>query len=260
MKAVERVGDKLWIHDLQRGTRAPLTSGNASNFYPLWSPDATRVFFGSNRGGDWDIYSQPSDGSRAADVLLKQPYDQYPSSLSRDGTLLYFEIDPKTGLDLWTLSPDGKTSPLRVTPFNEFAGQFSPSAAGAPRWVAYSSDESGRSEVYVQSYPAGTNRIAVSDGGGSAPMWSPDGSEVFYLTGDAVMAVAVRSDGTFGAPRRLFDRSNYYLRYGYDVSPDGTRFLMIRRDEGSAPRQLNVILNWSDEGEPASGGRGERDQ
>ena len=75
-------------------------------------------------------------------------------------------------------------------------------------------------------------------------MWSPDGKELFYLTGDAVVAVAVRSDGTIGAPRRLFDRSNYYLRYGYDVSPDGTRFLMIRRDEGSVPRQLDVILNW----------------
>lgn len=73
MKAVIRVGLHLWIHDLQRGTRAPLTSGNAGNFWPLWSPDATRVVFGSNRGGDWDIYSQPSDGSRPADVLLKQP-------------------------------------------------------------------------------------------------------------------------------------------------------------------------------------------
>ncbi len=248
MKAVVRVGLNLWIHDLQRGTRAPLTSGNASSFYQLWSPDPRRVIFGSNRGGDWDIYSQPADGSRSADVLLKQPSDQYPSSMAGDGTLLYFEINPKTGVDLWTLSPDGKTSPLRVTPFNEREGRFSPGASGAPRWVAYSSDESGRSEVYVQSYPAGTNRIAVSEGGGSTPMWSSDGKELFYLTGDAVVAVAVRPDGTFGAPRKLFDRSNYYLRYGYDVSPDGQRFLMIRRDEGSVPRQLNVILNWSDEG------------
>ncbi len=176
--------------------------------------------------------------------------------LVRDGTLLYEEFNPKTGSDLWTLSPDGKTSPLRVTPFNEGMGQFSPGAAGGPRWVAYASDDSERIEAYVQSYPAGTSRIAVSDGGGSEPMWSPDGTELFHLTGDAVVAVAVRSDRTFGAPRRLFDRSNHYLRYGYDVSPDGRRFLMIRRDEGSVPRQLNVILNGSDEGEAASGGRG----
>jgi hypothetical protein len=113
--------------------------------------------------------------------------------------------------------------------------------------VAYASDESGRNEIYVQSYPGGANRIAVSNGGGSTPRWSGDGKELFYVTGDAVVAVAMRPDGSFGSPRKLFDRSNYYLKWGYDVSPDGKRFLMIRRDEGSVPRQLNVILNWSGE-------------
>ena len=83
-KAVVRQGNDLWIHDLQRGTRSPLTSG-ASNFRPLWSRDGTRIIFGSNRGGDWDIYSQPADGSRPAEVLLKRPYDQYPLSISTDG-------------------------------------------------------------------------------------------------------------------------------------------------------------------------------
>jgi eukaryotic-like serine/threonine-protein kinase len=245
-KAVDRVGGDLWIHDLQRGTRTPLTSGDA-NFRPVWSLDGTRIFFGSNRGGDWDIYSQPADGSRPAEVLLKRPYDQWPLSILPDGTLIYREVHPKTGQDLWTLSPDGKTTPLRVTQFNEMEGQFSPGPAGGRRWVAYTSDESGRNEIYVQSYPGGTNRIAVSDGGGSTPRWSPDGKELFYVTGDAVVAVAFRPDGSFGAPHKLFDRSNYYLKWGYDVSPDGKRFLMIRRDEGSVPRQLNVILNWSDE-------------
>jgi Tol biopolymer transport system component len=150
---------------------------------------------------------------------------------------------------------------LRVTPSNESEGQFSPGAAGGPRWVAYASDESGRNEIYVQSYPGGTNRIAVSNGGGSTPRWSSDGKELFYITGDAVVAVAFRPDGSFGAPHKLFDRSSYYLKWGYDVSPDGKRFLMIRRDEGSVPRQLNVILNWSDEGDrPAPGGRAEPGQ
>jgi Tol biopolymer transport system component len=103
----------------------------------------------------------------------------------------------------------------------------------------------------VQSYPGGTDRIAVSNGGGSLPRWSPDGKELFYVTGDAVVAAAFRPDGSFGAPRRLFDRSNFFLDFrfqSYQLSPDGKRFLMIRRDEGSVPRQLNVILNWS--GEP----------
>jgi eukaryotic-like serine/threonine-protein kinase len=249
-KAVVRHGLELWIHDLQRGTRTRLTPPETSNLLPLWSRDGTRIIFASNRGGDWDIYSQPADGSQPAEALLKRPGDQYPSSILADGTLLYREVHPKTGRDLWILSPDGKTLPLRVTPFNEAEGQFSPDATSGPggglRRVAYSSDESGRNEIYVQSYPGGANRIEVSAGGGFLPRWSRDGKELFYVTGDAVMAVAMRPDGSFGAPRKLFDRSNYFFAYSFDVSPDGKRFLMIQRDPGSVPRQLNVILNWSD--------------
>jgi serine/threonine-protein kinase len=249
-KAVVRHGLDLWVHDLQRGTRSRLTPPNVFHNWPLWSRDGKRIIFGSNRGGDWDIYSQPADGSTPAEVLLKRPYDQFPYSVAADGTLLYAEIHPKTGRDLWSLSPDGKTSPVRVTPFNEGMGQFSPGPESTPRWVAYASDESGRSEVYVQSYPSGANKVAVSTGGGFLPQWSRDGKELFYVTGDALVAVAVGSDGSFGTPRRLFDRSNYFFKPNfsiYDVSPDGKRFLMIQRDPGSVPRQLNVILNWSEE-------------
>jgi serine/threonine-protein kinase len=102
----------------------------------------------------------------------------------------------------------------------------------------------------VQSYPGGKNKIAISSGGGTQPQWSRDGKELFYVSGEAVVAAAIRPDGTFGAPRRLFDRSNYFFKFNqktYDVSPDGKRFLMIRRDPGSVPSQLNVILNWSEE-------------
>ena len=248
-KAVVRDGLDLWIHDLQRGTRSPLTSGNASNLRPLWSRDGRRIVFASNRGGDWDIYSQPADGSRPAEALLKRPYDQYPYSILPDGSLLYGEIHPKTGRDLWTLSPDGKTSPWRVTPFNELAGQLSPGPENRPRWLAYSSDESGRFGIYVQSYPGGASRIPVS-AEGTWPTWSRDGKELFYVTADAIVAVAMRPDGSFGAPHRLFDRSNFLWSYrfgSYDVSPDGKRFLMIQRAPGSVPRQLNVILNWPEE-------------
>jgi hypothetical protein len=137
---------------------------------------------------------------------------------------------------------------VRVTRFNEMAGQFAPSRQGAPRWIAYASDESGRSEIYVQSYPGDERRTLVSTAGGMRPMWSPDGRELFYVSGDDMMAVEMRPDGTFGAPRRLFDRSGFLIAdrfQSYSVSSDGRRFLMIRRDEGSAPRQLNVILNWT---------------
>ena len=92
-----------------------------------------------------------------------------------DATLLYVEIRPTSGRDLWTLTPDDKTTPFRVTPFNELAAEFSP---GVPRWVAYASDESGRFEIYLQSYPGGERRVPVSADGGILPMWSPDGREL----------------------------------------------------------------------------------
>jgi serine/threonine protein kinase/Tol biopolymer transport system component len=248
-RAVVRHGLDFWLHDVHRGTRSRLTSGSGSNLMPLWSPDGTRIIFGSNRGGNWDIYTQPADGSRPADVLLSRPYDQFPLSVMADGTLIYTEIQARTGRDLWSLSPDGTPSPLRVTPFNETQGQFSPGRDGSPRRVAFASDESGQIEIYVQSYPSGANRIPVSTEGGILPKWSPDGRELFYVTGDALVAVPIQADGTVGAPRRLFDRSKFLFNHrfhSYGVSPDGKRFLMIQRDPGSVPRQLNVILNWSD--------------
>jgi serine/threonine-protein kinase len=246
-RAVVRQSLDLWVDDLSRGTHSPLTSGNDSNILPVWSRDGRRILFASNRGGDWDIYSQPADGSGPADVLLERPFDQFPYMVSADGTLLYLEIQPATGRDLWTLSPDGQATPFRVTRWNEIAARFSPAREGAPRWIAYASDESGRSEIYVQSYPAGERRIPVSTGGGVRPMWSPDGNELFYVAGDAMMSVAMQPSGPVGAPRRLFDRSSFRIddRFqSYGVSPDGKRFLMIQLGPDSAPRQLNVILNW----------------
>jgi len=255
-RAIVREGPELWIHDLHRGTRSRLTAAeDISNIMPLWSADGTHVMFASSRGGDWDIFSQLADGSRPAEVILKRPSDQFPLSLSDDGTLLYVEIDSKTGRDLWILEPAGssgerKSSVLQMTPANETQGQFSPGSAGRPRWVAFSLDDSGQNEIFSQSYPGGKNRVAVSTGGGILPRWSRDGKELFYVSGDAVMCVAVKADGTLGAPRRLFDRSSFLFNHrfhSYSVSPDGKRFLMIHRDEGSVPRQLNVILNWSAE-------------
>jgi Tol biopolymer transport system component len=246
-KAVVRQAVNLWVHDLARGTYSPLTSGTDSNVLPVWSRDGQRLYFASNRGGDWDIYSLPSDGSGTADVVLKRPRDQFPYSMSADGTLLYLEIQDATGRDLWTLSADGKSSPVRVTRFNEQAAQFAPVSSGTPRWIAYASDESGRYEVYVQSYPGGERRIPVSSGGGIRPVWSPDGRELFYVAGDAMMVVTMQPDGGFGAARKLFDRSTMLVNdrfQSYSVSHDGKRFLMIQRDPDSVPRQLNVILNW----------------
>ena len=215
--------------------------------WPSWSREGTHVIFASNRGGDWDIYRQPADGSTPAERLLQRRFDQFPVSVAADGTILFVEIHPETARDLWTLSADGQTTAVRVSTANESAGQWRPGPVEPPRWIAYSSDESGRHEVYVQSIRDSITRVPVSSAGGMSPQWSRDGNELYYVTGDAVVAVPVGPDGTVGAGRRLFDRSDYHFRYnvnGWSTAPDGRHFLMIRRDEGSIPRQLNVILNW----------------
>ena len=243
-KAVVRHGLDLWIHDLQRATRSRLAAAgtSSSNIFAVWSRDGARIMFGSNRSGAWDVYTQPADGSQPPKLLFERSSDQFPMSAGADGRLLFMEVQPQTGRDLMVLLPDGQVTPLRVTSANETEGRFS---ADGTR-VAYASDESGRYEVYVQSYPGGANRTLVSSGGGFQPRWSRDGRELFYVTGDAIMGVDVRADGSVGSPRRIIDRSNYFIKFeSYDVSPDGKRFLMIHRDEGSVPRLLNVILNWS---------------
>jgi hypothetical protein len=246
-KALVLRGPDLWIYDFSTGTRRRLTfQGDTGTLTssPMWTRDGARILFASNESGDNDIYVQPADGSRPAQLFLKRPFDQYPECMTTDGTLLFGEAYPDKGEALFTLAPDGKVTPVRVTRFTEVNGEFSPD----DRSIAYQSDETGRFEVYVEGAPpGGGKRVAVSTEGGIIPLWSRDGRELFYVGGDSLMAVSVRPDGSFSAGRKLFNVSSFYFFWhSYDSVPDG-RFLMIHRDAGSVPRQINVILNWSAE-------------
>ena len=170
LKAVVRHELDLWLHDLQRGTRIRLTSGTGSNFLPLWSPDGARIVFASNRGGDWDIYWQPADGSGPAEVAAQTALR--PVSVldvaGRDAAVSL----KSTPRPLGTCGRCRRTERPRCcgAPHStKRAAEFSPGPEGGPRCVAYASDESGRNEIYVQSYPSGANRIPVSTGGGILP-------------------------------------------------------------------------------------------
>src|SRR5207253_2784218 len=210
----------------------------------LWSPDGQRVFYSSNEGGDVDIYVQPADGSRPGEIFLKRAEQQYPGSMTPDGTLIFGEGYANRAEALFTVSPDGKVSPFKVTPFSNVNAVFSPDG----HWVTYQSDESGRYEIYVEAFPGGGRRSTVSVDGGITPVWSHDGKELFYVSASSVMAAKMRPDGTFDPARKLFDRSPFFFKWhSWDAAPDGKRFLIIHRDAGSVPRQLNVILNWTTE-------------
>jgi Tol biopolymer transport system component len=163
----------------------------------------------------------------------------------------FFEITPTTGYDIWVLRMgDRKAQPFLRTPFNESVPRFSPDG----HWLAYVSDESGRWEIYVQPYPGPGGKWQISTEGGTEPAWNPNGRELFYRSGDKMMAVEIATQPSFavGKPRMLFEgpyQASPATGPNYDVSPDGQRFLMLKPSEAreAAPTQINVVLNWFEE-------------
>ena len=254
-------GDRnVWVHDLARGVLTRLTS-EARNARAIWTTDGTRVTFGLATGGNENIFWKPADGSGPAERLTTSDRLQMSGSWSPDGqTLAFVENRSETLNDIWLLPLQGDRRPraLLQSRFNEAYPDFSPDG----HWLAYGSDESGRSEVYVQPYPGPGPRQQVSTDGGTAPAWSRDGRELFYTTtqtagGQAtftrMMAVTVGLRPTFtaGAPRMLF-QGNFGASAGirgYDVSPDGRRFLMVQQKERPPVSASEMILvqNWLEE-------------
>jgi Tol biopolymer transport system component len=237
--------EQLWTYDLVRGTLIQLTSEQFSSISPVWTPDGRHVAYRSNKAGSWNLFWRQSDGRGSEERLTTSDKQQIPASFSPDGQMLAFsEINPTTGYDMLVLHLNDRTAqPFLRTSFNEFYGGFSPNG----RWLAYGSEESGATEVYVQPYPGPGGKWRVSSGGGDAPRWNPNGRELFYVSGDKMMAVDVTTAGSFsmGTPKMLFEGQGVF---NWDISPDGQRFLMVKPVEPQqAATQINVVLNWFEE-------------
>jgi len=258
--AIEEQETQVWLYDLSRETLTRLTFEGNTNFNPVWTPDGKRITFQSNKEGPQNLFWQLADGSGGLERLTTSEYVNAPESWSPDGQLLAFiEINPTTGYDVWVLrmgDPSAgsgqvrKAEPFLRTPFNEGSARFSPDG----RWLAYLSNESGRYEVYVQPYPGPGGKWQISTEGGTEPVWNPNGRELFYRSGDKMMAVDIATQPGFaaGKPKVLFE--GQYLPTpatfpNYDVAPDGQRFLMLKPIEQAqaAPTQINVVLNWFEE-------------
>jgi serine/threonine-protein kinase len=244
---------QVWLHDLSRETLTRFTFEGNRNLNSVWTPDGKRIAFNSNKEGPpQSIFWQLADGSGGLERLTNGDYARVPMSWSPDGQLLAFmENNPTTGYDIWVLRlADRKAQPFLRTPFNESVPRFSPDG----RWLAYISNESGRYEVYVQPYPGPGGKWQISTEGGTEPAWNSNGRELFYRSGDKMMAVEIATQQSFtaGKPRVLF-QGRYVpspaTAPNYDVSPDGQRFMMLKpsEQEASAPTQINVVLNWFEE-------------
>lgn len=249
--AAEDGGQDIWVYDAGRSTRTRLTFDGAPGMFandPVWTPDGRRITYGSTE----QLFWVTADGSGKPERLATSPTAQSPHSWSLDGKVLAFYERKEQGAlrDMWVLPLTGerKPVPFLVTPFNERSPMFSPDG----RWLAYVSDESGRDEVYVRSYPESGQKIPISTEGGTDPVWSKDGRELFYRDNDSLIAVSVKTGASFtvGRPQKLFDQQMVIQfnpgtgSLNYDVSPDG-RFVMIIPTGRN--HELELVLNWLEE-------------
>jgi len=251
-------GDQVCVLNIERGGLTCVTT-EGKNAWFLWSQDGRRLVFNSLRpeSPGTSLFWQVEDGSALAERLTTTDLMQQPRSFSPDGSLLVFqELHPDTGYDIWTLpmTKGAKPSPLLRTKFNEFQPKLSPDG----RWMAYVSDESGRDELWVRAFPSMGQKTQISNDGGGEPAWSRDGRELFYVTTDnpaagcRLMAVNVGATPTFrpGTPRKLFE-GPYAITpafgQSFDVSRNGKRFLMVKFEPEKPPGAINVVLNWFEE-------------
>ena len=238
----------IWTYDIPRGILSRFTFDN-DNRDPFWSPDGKRIAYTSLRNGKYGIYWKPANGSGSEELLLSSPDWITVSSFSPDGKELAINRQsPDTGIDIWILPLDGKGKPrpFLQTRFTEEMAAFSPDG----HWLAYDSDESGRSEVYVQQYPGPGGKWQISNDGGTRPEWSRDGRELLYLNRHKLMAVPILTMPTFtpGTPRMLFEGNYLPSGHYYDVMPGAKQFLFIKEvDQPQASTEINIILNWFDE-------------
>jgi serine/threonine protein kinase len=249
--------------DLSGGPTQRLTHGKGiDNSRPIWSPDGKQIIFTSYLEGVNDLYLTKVNEVGDPELLLKSDESKYPTDWSSDGRFaMYTSYNPQTKRDLWVLPIDdaAKAFKLLATEFNEGDSHFS----NDMKWIAYQSDESGKPEIYVRKLTESSGKLAlttrpipISKDGGMGPRWSRDGRELFYRTeDDSVMAVRITADAEFESdvPRVLFQAKTDPITMNglapfptWDVSSDGSRFLLAAPNVEASPSPLTVILNWTE--------------
>lgn len=233
----------VWTYDIAANRLEQFTFEGGTS--PIWGGDGGRVIFAALRGGSPDLFSKALDAGAIEERLTQTPRTDTPTYFARDGTILVVESDA-SGRDIAMLSQDRTLRPLLATDANEGAPTLSPDGGV----LAYVSDTSGRAEVYVASATEPARATQVSIDGGSEPVWKRDGSELFFRSGNRMMAATIRMRSTpsVQSQRQLFSGvfdTGAAWRAAYDVSRDGSRFLMVRAAPRTEPgRELRILLGW----------------
>jgi serine/threonine-protein kinase len=251
IRSANSAGD-VWVFQVGRAGGTRVTSEGGRDFGSEWTPDGRDLIYSSEHPF-YDLYRRAADASRPPEPVVTGGFDRYTGTVSADGRLLAFVFSaPNSGSELWTvpLGDRGRASRYLANGFNLAHPAISPDG----HWMAYDSDEAGRVEVYVQSFPdPKQQRYKISPSYGSEPMWTRGGRELVYRAGDSVMAVSVAlATGQVGRPAALFggpypDNPGWTRPRSYDVTPDGERFLMTKLPVSRPVPRVAVVLNWFDE-------------
>jgi serine/threonine protein kinase len=245
----------IWLLSLSSGTFSRFTFGPKAQIRPVWSPDGSRIVFSSNRSGPYDLYQKASNGAANEEPLLSSPSGKFPLDWSADGRyLIYEKNDANKRTALWVLQMSGEKTSRLFQPGSTDQTHAAISPDG--RWVAYTSNETGRQEVFVQSFPAAAGKWQISTEGGDQPQWRRDGKELFFLSPDNKLMVVPIQGGSgtfqsgasqvlFKAPVGLFSRTDSRSRYA--IMPDGRRVLVLAISAQSSSSSLTVVTNWTSE-------------
>jgi Tol biopolymer transport system component len=257
----QAVGVDTYIWNLVRKTLTRLTFDSAEEDFPLWTADGKKIIFYSEREGNRGIYLKSADGTGKEELIkpLESSYS-FPGALSRDGKALLIQME--NSIDVFSIvalpmEKDGKEKPLLQGKYRYIQPRISPDG----RWLAYTSNEFGRNEIFVRPYPeVDSGMWQISSGGGDSALWSPDSRELFYRNGEEVMAVPVMTDRAFNfeSPKILFRGTYIQASFilgtlelsPWDIHPDGKRFLMIKAagtSSAEGPRRIRVVVNWFEE-------------
>ena len=252
--------NEIGIVEFERGVVTMLTTNTTGSQAPVWSPDGRRIAYRGTRKGFRNVWVKSVDGTSEEQQLTRGEAVETPLSWSPDGrNLLYYAATPTSNAwDLWVVSmAEGKAQPLVTAPLRQSAAQWSPDG----HWIAYTSDESGRDEIFVLPFPLTGQRWRISTDGGIEPAWSHDGHELFYRGGGKIWAVDVRTSPGFGVgtPRALFTDSfvpGPNGLTGYSISLDGKRFLFPEPVHPDPPiTHIQMVVNWFTELRRAVGNR-----
>jgi serine/threonine-protein kinase len=240
------------VYHLAKDTWTRLTFAG-DNHAPVWSPDGTHVVYQSTSARGYDLFRTRADGGGDTEQLTHREQLAVAGSFTPDGRLLAFaDFDLQTGWDIWTMPLDGdrKARLFLQTPANELMPVLSPDG----RWLAYATDESGRSEVFVRAFPGPGGPWQISADGGSDPVWTRSGKELLYRHRDSIMAVEISTESGFTPSKptrvtKLLDEPfDHYWGRNYDVTADGKQFLMVKtRDEAMQATHINLVLHWLDQ-------------